>query len=347
MILPARSPASRRWTAEALLARDGWRVRVPAAVADEFHDLADARPDLVASPASAERGEFHLPELQAFALRLRSHLVRGDGVAWLHEGALLGLDGDRGPLFHALLGASLGTPLEQYGRLFPIKDRGVDHLSDRVPVSMTSARTEFHTDSSSVDVLPDLVGLHCEQEARDGGDSLVSNAAEVRARLAEEAPELLEILRRPLIRDIVTPGSGTSLEALLRNAFPVFGPAADGPEFMFRYMRLWIERGQSNAGRPLDAESLRALDTLDALLTAPEHSLSFRLRAGDSLWVDNRLLAHDRTRFVDDPAKPRLLYRMWVQTPAEARRMTTPRSAVAARHAARRPGKVSALARIQ
>ena len=47
MILPARNPASRRWTAEALLARDGWRVRVPAAVADEFHDLADARPDLV------------------------------------------------------------------------------------------------------------------------------------------------------------------------------------------------------------------------------------------------------------------------------------------------------------
>jgi alpha-ketoglutarate-dependent taurine dioxygenase len=272
-------------------------------------DLQDGRA-LDADELAAARRE--LPRLHAFATGLREQLLQGTGVVWIRGLAGFG----RGEAFarrcHELLGCAIGKPLDHYGRLFEIRDRGVDHVTERVPVSMTRATTEFHTDSSRRDVLVDLVGLLCERPAMHGGDSLVSNAMCVRDRLAAESPELLTLLEQPWIRDLVTPGSETSLEALQANRFPVFDGDPSGADFTFRHMRLWLERGQKNAGRPIDAAAAAALDRLDALLREPEHSLRLRLDSGDILWVDNRALAHDRDGYEDDPAAPRCLLRMWV-----------------------------------
>jgi hypothetical protein len=93
----------------------------------------------------------------------------------------------------------------------------------------------------------------------------------------------------------------------------VFTPDATPAGVTFRYMRYWLERGQQRAGAPVGPDVLAALDRLDELLAAPDNVERFRLAAGDMLFVNNRTLAHDRTAFVDDPANPRLLWRMWVE----------------------------------
>ncbi|MCA8948115.1 MAG: TauD/TfdA family dioxygenase, partial [Planctomycetes bacterium] len=116
------------------------------------------------------------------------------------------------------------------------------------------------------------------------------------------------------IRDVVTPGLPKTDEARLRNRFPVFAGAADSAdgEVLFRYMRYWIETGQSKAGVPLAADEQRAFDLLDELLQSPENVVRFRLERGDVMFVNNRWLAHNRTAYVDTADNVRTLQRMWI-----------------------------------
>lgn len=300
--LRATSRTVGAWTGPELLARDDWKVRVPVDAARTMRGV-DPNGIGIASPPVA-----------AFAAELFERLTTGDGVVCL-KGLVEALPDpiDR-RAFHVAIAESFGEVLTQYGRLFEIRDRGVDYTKDSIPVSMTSAPTGFHTDSSRADVVPDFVGLLCERPSASGGDSLVANALNVHRELAASHPGVLAVLERAFIRDVVTPGVEKTRDALLRNRFPVFQRVGDRPEgVLFRYMRFWIERGQTVAGRPIDAEERAAFDVLDRLLAEPRHHVRFRLDAGDAMWVNNRFLAHDRTGYDDAGGPGRLLFRTWVR----------------------------------
>jgi alpha-ketoglutarate-dependent taurine dioxygenase len=49
------------------------------------------------------------------------------------------------------------------------------------------------------------------------------------------------------------------------------------------------------------------------VLARPEHVVRFRLEQGDVLWVNNRVMAHNRTGYEDSPGNVRQLQRMWIQ----------------------------------
>jgi hypothetical protein len=301
----------RRWRAgDAALARVH-RV-VPMAVVAELRATIAAHPELAADPERCDVAPLSGPRVQELGAAVRADLATGPGFCRLSLLAGHGLAAPEQRLLYLALGCELGTLLTQYGRLYAVKDRGADYRTSMAPVSMTSERTGFHTDSSARDVLPDCVALLCEQPARQGGDSLVSNAMRVRDQLAHEAPGLLALLEREYVRDLVTPGRDQDVASLRANRFPVFGTDATPGGITFRYMRYWLERGQQRAGEPVGADVTSALDRLDALLADEANVARFRLAAGDMLFVNNRTLAHDRTAFVDDPDAPRLLWRMWV-----------------------------------
>jgi len=301
------------WTSAELEQRGTWRRELPPAVRDELLAFVD-RGAATAAVDFVWRPE-QWPELVAFGRAARRDLLTGDGVLCVRGLGALGLDEEAMRCFYTAMGHALGTPMLQYGRLYPVVDRGASYKTSAVPVSMTNAETAFHTDSSSVDVEPDFVGLLCETPSDHGGDSLVSNALRVYRTMQQESPELLARLEQPLIRDVVTPGLEKNRENLLRNRFPVFAPSDRAGGVLFRYMRYWIEKGQEKADQPLDDEALRALDRLDELLAAPENVVTFRLERGDILWVNNRLLAHNRTGYQDTPDNVRQLQRMWIQAP--------------------------------
>lgn len=314
-------PASRHsaaWRRDDLQNSEEWRLEVPEAVAAEFAGYCHAHPGRAAAPEDfVWPAAGALPRMRFFAAQIRDRLLHGTGVTLIR-----GLAAARGRtgsplttaelrLFYVMLGHGLGTPMTAYGVLYPVMDRGVDYTTTALPVSMTNATTDFHTDSSAVDALPDFVGLLCETPSRDGGASLVASAARVHEVLAAENPDILRILQRPFVRDVVTPGVEKTRANLLRNRFPIFARDEEG-RLLFRYMRYWIERGRERAGEPLEADERRALDVLDEQLRHPDHVLSFDLRRGDILWVNNRLLAHNRTAYRDTPGNVRKLQRMWV-----------------------------------
>ena len=134
------------------------------------------------------------------------------------------------------------------------------------------------------------------------------------ARVRRGHPEALEILYGDFVRDLVTPGAQRDHEHVLANAFPVFS-APPGPAI--RYMRYWIERGQTLVGQPLDVGTLAAFDHLDRALEHPDHVLRFRLEAGDMMFCDNRIVVHDRDAYESDPEAPRLLCRLWIDPEAQ------------------------------
>lgn len=339
MTLLSAAASSRRarwpdlfWSSRDLFACGTWRRELPEGLCDEF--LADvarassggAAVDFPTSPREdldAGVGEpqvhgrhwlesEHWLHLRTFADELRRELTEGVGFVCISGLDRLGLDRASMQRCYATLGEALGKPLTNYGLLYPVTDRGLDHRKEAIPVSMTGAETCFHTDSSSRDVLPDFVGLLCETPSEQGGDSLISNALLAHERMREEAAPLLAELERPLIRDIVTPGREKTRANLLRNRFPVFAPSDQPGGLDFRYMRYWIETGHLKAGTPIDARQRRAFDLLDRLLEDERHVLRFRLQRGDALWVNNRVMAHNRTAFTDTPDNVRCLQRMWV-----------------------------------
>lgn len=302
---------ARLWSASTLEGHGSWRRDVPLDVAEEFLDFLAASPGATADGFDWDPAR--LPRLAAFGARVREQLVGGYGLCRIGGVGGLGLTAEHQRCLYAALGCSLGTPMTQYGRLYPVVDRGASYTEEAVPVSMTNSETSFHTDSSAVDAVPDFVGLLCEQPSNHGGDSLVSNALRVRETLRREAPGALEVLSRPWIRDVVTPGIEKTREALLRNRFPVFGRCERTGGVLFRYMRYWIETGQEKAGRPIGPDARAAFDLLDELLERPENVVRFRLDHGDVLWVNNRTLAHNRTAYRDEPGNVRKLQRMWIR----------------------------------
>ena len=310
--------ASRRlWNAETLWQPGLSQRRWPVVVLDEFVHWHANHPDGQKEEYSGNLRK-QLPELSRFIRSIQLELTFGTGVTRI---AGPGEDWSESTLrqLYWVSGTLMGRSVDSYGRIYEVKDRGADHRRVRIPVSQTSASTGFHTDSSSVDVQPDLVGLLCLQPARQGGKSRLTSALTAHERLRHTCPQLLELLHRDFIRDIVIPGTQPTIQHRLRNRFPIF---CDDPlqGLNFRYMRFWIETGQQRVGRPLTSVQVEALDALEQALEAPGAVATFSMQSGEMLWLDNRTVAHDRTAYVNDPLRPRRLLRLWLNLPSGLRR---------------------------
>ncbi|MFN5465973.1 MAG: TauD/TfdA family dioxygenase [Cyanobacteriota bacterium] len=239
-------------------------------------------------------------------LRQGRGVVRLTGLQGVKEGELR--------LLVLAMGLALGRLDRTYGLLHAVRDSGQSHLDRPIPVSQTRAAPGMHTDSSQRLVHPRWVGLACVRPAASGGASALASVRAVHGLLLQQDPALVVRLRRSFIRDVVTPGGDRDRQAILANTFPIFSGSPADPTM--RYMRYWIEKGQQEAGHPLDAGALADLDRLDAALNAPEFRHEFLLLPGDLLLLDNHRITHDRTTYRDEPSQPRLMLRLWLNADA-------------------------------
>jgi hypothetical protein len=303
------------WDARLLQGWEGWRSQIPSRVANEFYRYLDkhSHSDEGLDPAGVDIE--NMPAMRRFGEGLRRELLTGGGIARVGGLDAMQLRPDQQRFFYAALGMSMGRAMTEYGYLYPVHDRGLDYKSEPVPVSMTREETGMHTDSSSVNALPDFVGLLCEEPSLNGGDSLVVNALNIYWRLRVSAPEVLEILEGDFIRDVVTPGVEKSEEVLLKNSFPIFSSGSREKGRTFRYMRYWIEKGHDRANKPLSSRQIAALNILDEALASEQNLVRMRLGRGEMLWVNNRTLAHGREGYFDTPGNRRHFQRMWIEAP--------------------------------
>lgn len=192
-----------------------------------------------------------------------------------------------------------------------VRDVGVDYRSATGRGYSSSAELDFHTDRS------DIIVLTCYNRALSGGKSMVVSTAAAYERFVERHPELVKFTKIPLYfsrQGEVREGEGPTFSHPLVTE-------ADGRLFV-RWNRNRAVTAQEYPEVPRMADELwSALNTFDALLHEPEIEYSMYLEPGDMQILNGNVTLHARTNYTDssDPAKKRLVYRLWLATPDSVR----------------------------
>jgi alpha-ketoglutarate-dependent taurine dioxygenase len=170
----------------------------------------------------------------------------------------------------------------------------------------TARELSLHTDSA------EIVGLLCVRDAKEGGVSLYANSLKVLEIIAREHPEYLAVLERGFRCDRRGEEAPED-EAVTPYRVPVFSEQ-DGV-LSTRFVRGVIDRGAATSGQPLSVLETEALAFFEAVAQRDEVRFELTLRPGEASFINNYEMLHARTAFVDhdDPAKKRLLYRLWLE----------------------------------
>jgi hypothetical protein len=281
----AADDAYRRW-------RDAKRAAQPAGLDDLVVEVADPR-DLTAS----ERGALQQRCARANMAIYRSPVVVADKEIPLRVGRQLGLhrldanwlaDEDGiSPITVSSGGGASGAGGDR-AAFIPYTDRPIKWHTDGY----------YHPPQRRIQAML----LHCVTPALEGGVNALMDPDMAYIALREADPEAVRAL---MASDAMTIPGRTDETGVARSAQtgPVFSVTDSGRALHMRY----TARTRSIEWKA-DAATRAAVARLERLLAQDGPALlRLRLEAGMGL-VSNNVL-HDRTGFVDDPRRPRLLYR--------------------------------------
>ena len=298
------------WSRRQLIARSSlWFSVVPRTFKPELIELCRSLARSGQSYETVARLKWPVAELALYGEQLLSELEVGSGIAYI-----VGLCSPEADVpdevlrwAYLLIGLQMGAPVTPSTLLLDITTRNTCSRAIDVLGRSPQAETAFHTDSSAEGV-PDLVGALCLRPARQGGEYQVSSALRARDVVWERGGHLIEELYAPLIRE----GQAAGRPPTSR---PVFAHQSGAIGLRFDYARPGIETASIRAEQPLRPSQQRALDHLDQALRDPAGCVQFQMRRGDMLFVNNRLVAHNRRPFDDSGAgAQRLMVRMWLST---------------------------------
>lgn len=236
-------------------------------------------------------------------------------------------------LFYYMMSAEIGLVSERRGRLYDVRDRGLNVADDNVLFSATKEASGWHSDSTDKDFNPDIVGLLCLQDGAEGGILQNINALNVYYRLKQILPQtIFEELERPIVRDLIEKGfggdSGDNWEQLRRssglgvqsyrlrkNSFPIFGRDHNTNQFSCRYMRYWIDSGHQKSGTAISPLLKIAINALENVMNNDEtiYRIERKLRPGEIIYTNNHICLHNRTAYEEKPGAPRRhMVRAWI-----------------------------------
>jgi alpha-ketoglutarate-dependent taurine dioxygenase len=239
---------------------------------------------------------------------------RGRGVALVRGFPREGLDEKQFELLTWAVGLHAGVARPQ-GKathyISAVRDAGTAYRTGTGRGYSSSAELDYHTDSS------DIVFLSCYNRAASGGMTIVTSSIAAYEVMAKEHPEMMEWLHRPVHfsrQGDEAPDEGPSVQQ------PIFAEA--GCKLFSRWNWNRVSSAQKLAGvPPLSDAHRQALKRFDAIVRRPDLAYSMWLQPGDIQIVNSHVTLHSRTEFVDDddPARKRLLYRLWLAPPDSER----------------------------
>jgi alpha-ketoglutarate-dependent taurine dioxygenase len=192
----------------------------------------------------------------------------------------------------------------QMGELLP-QDEGGTLLLDIAEASPSDAmETSFHTDGAFAPAAPDVFGLLCLHPATSGGALQLVDVRAVLRDLSRRCPEAREVLAHSVRFDATR--QVVAGERALGEVQIVTG--STDADLAMRYFRPQIDRDA------LSQPQRRAIAHLeDAILAAARVELL--LAAGDCVFVNNRWILHNRTRFTPAArsAERRRMIRVWLR----------------------------------
>lgn len=288
---------------------DTWLGRELRESDDWIWTLSELEVDELVAAAQAEGG-FPLPTLAPKLDELRRRLIDGRGFELVRGFPTAEFDDEECGEVFVGLGSHLGTARSQNAAgdlLGHVRDVGLDAADPNVRIYQTNRRQTFHTDSA------DVVGLMCLQTAISGGESLLVSAGAIYNEMLDRDRALAATLFEPIATDRrgeVPVGADPFFTIPVLSWF-------EG-RLTVLYQRQYIESARRfDQAAPLTDRMVAALDLFDEIANDPTWHLPMALEAGDMQFVHNHALLHDRTAFVDDPASPRHLLRLWLSVPGD------------------------------
>ena len=270
------------------------------------------------------REDFPLPQTAALLADISDELENGRGAVRLRGlDPTLYSEDDLRQIFWGI-GRHLGTAIYQNARgeiMGEVRDetklatKTYDQTEEgRVASARARSRStgplRWHTDRC------DVIALLCVRNAQVGGVSKLASIPAIHNEILRRRPDLLALLYQDYWRSRPADEDGISKGNVF--AQPVFG-MADG-KITSQYSRTYVEQAQEVPGVPkLTAAQNEALDLLAQV--ADEVCLQSSFVAGDIQLLNNHVIYHGRTAYLDDAAmeQERLLFRLWLATPNSRR----------------------------
>jgi len=287
-----------------------YAVKLPQSLIAKFNSFFNSNPP----PADAELDAYvhDMGTHSLFTQQIRSALFRFCGFVVTGATPEEWLQDRRARAYYAWLCTQVGRLDYKLGPFYEVYDRGQENYTLTTRYSDTHLSHGFHTDGTSRNTMPDVVGLMCIRQAISGGENHLSNVVDVHQRLLDTAYNSLIELYKPIMRDCTVPAGFTPEQILRAHTYPVFEWGAQGRGFTFRYMRRWIDVAYQRLNETIPAKLITALDALDRELVNPANMLTLKLKKGEVLLLNNLKIAHDRSAFSTDLVGNRLMLRAWL-----------------------------------
>jgi TfdA family taurine catabolism dioxygenase TauD len=295
------------------LRTEDYRVALPRAALDEIRRAADELREFPLPTILRRPEEFAMPACRAAMEEVRPMLGSGVRFAIVDRLPLDEIGADAATALYWLLSSMVARPVAQSldGKLiYDVRDTGQAALpGSGVRPDQTNIELKFHTDNSYNRAPPDTVVLLCLKTAGHGGHSRVASFHTLYNEMLARHPEHLARLYRPFSFDRQREFHDGETPVF---AAPVF--TADA-ELHARFSAHQIRGGYALKGEKLDDEGEAAVAALIDLFDDETLSADFDLEPGQLQFVDNRVLGHARTQFVDfpEPERRRHLVRLWLR----------------------------------
>jgi hypothetical protein len=276
---------------------------------DELDRAVDAATDAGLNAATVTRDAFPLPSLAPKLAALRQEIEYGRGFVLL-RGIRMARHGDaQAELLFRGIGCHFGDVVAQNAKgdlVGHVRDHGYADYRGRDDVRgyQTRARLEFHTD------IVDMVGFMCLRTAREGGHSLIASSTTIHNEMLREAPQLLGLLYSNFLfdrRGEETEGQPPYFVSPVYNLYQ--GWLSCRPAVIE-----YIFSAEAKTGIPLSNAQRAALETFISYALRPELQIAMDLEPGDIQLLNNSVILHARTGFVDheEPDRRRHLLRLWI-----------------------------------
>jgi hypothetical protein len=314
---PITDPSA--WRGAEYSADDRWAHRLSQPELRELDTALAAVTEAGLAPLEFSRDAFPLPTFGPVLKDMLNELESGRGFVLLR-----GIPVDRydEPALYLLywgLAVHLGDMISQNAKgdlIGRVEDIGVDIHAPNARGYTTSTKLHPHNDSS------DIVGLLCVRQAKEGGQNMIASAMTIYNAVLANHPEYLDLLYRGFHYDVRGEGVTGKSNEVTRNRVPVFS-YFDG-RLSCRFNRRAIETAADKMGEPLTALESEALKYIADLTVDPAVRLDFPLEPGDLQLLNNHMVLHARSNFIDWPERERkrLLLRLWVnRREGEGRRL--------------------------
>lgn len=286
-----------------------WIVRWPADALAELDTAVQTARRNGQTDATVTLDSFPLPTVSAWLVAIRQEVEFGRGFVLLRGIPVQRYsDADAGLLFRGI-GCHIGKVVTQNAKgdlLGHVRDQGYADYRGRSDVRgyQTRARLEFHTD------VVDIVGLMCLRAAREGGHSLIVSSTTVHNEMLRDTPLLVGLLYGNFLFDRRGEETAGQPPYFVSPVYSLHQGLLSCRPAVIEY----IYSAEPKTGIPLSPAQRAALETFIAHALREDLQLGMDLEPGDIQLLNNSVILHARTNFIDhdELERRRHLLRLWL-----------------------------------